>query len=59
MIGELIRDTDKTILIISNDPMVMAACNRVALMHNGQLRATGEYRELLSQGVLEDCIDPS
>jgi ABC-type bacteriocin/lantibiotic exporter with double-glycine peptidase domain len=59
ILRKLIEHQDKTVLIVSNDPMVMGACNRVFLMDGGAIRAQGSFRDLLAQGVLDQCIDNS
>jgi ABC-type bacteriocin/lantibiotic exporter with double-glycine peptidase domain len=57
ILTHLIRHDDKTVIIVSNDPMVMAACHRVMVLDDGKLVTEGPYRELLAQGMLNNCID--
>jgi ABC-type bacteriocin/lantibiotic exporter with double-glycine peptidase domain len=59
ILSHLIRHDDKTVIMVSNDPMIMAACNRVMVLDDGHLTAQGPFRELLAQGVLNHCIDPN
>lgn len=36
-----------TLIVVSNDPMVMAACDRVMYMSNGQIIANGSFNEVI------------
>ncbi len=45
-----------TLVAVSNDPMVMAACDRIILMENGTVAKEGTYSELLSAGYLNKII---
>lgn len=45
-----------TLVAVSNDPMVMAACDRMILMEGGTIKAEGPYTELLAQGYLNKII---
>ncbi|OEK05543.1 xenobiotic-transporting ATPase [Roseivirga misakiensis] len=45
-----------TLLAVSNDPMVMAACDRVIVMEGGTIKAEGTFTELLSAGYLNKII---
>jgi ABC-type bacteriocin/lantibiotic exporter with double-glycine peptidase domain len=42
-----------TLIAVSNDPLIMQACNRVVVMRNGRIEADGPYQELLAQGLLD------
>ena len=59
ILSKLIQHDDKTVIIVSNDSMVMGACNRVLLLDGGTIIAQGTFRDLLSQGALNNCIDNS
>ena len=45
--------TDKknpwTLLTISNDPMVMAACDRVIVLNEGEVALQGKYQDLIDR----------
>ncbi|GAB5529179.1 MAG: ATP-binding cassette domain-containing protein [Roseivirga sp.] len=45
-----------TLVAVSNDPMVMAACDRIILMENGTVAKEGTYSELLAAGYLNKII---
>lgn len=59
IVSKLIGHKDKTVIIVSNDPMVMGACHRVLVLHEGHVSAQGTFRDLLAQGALDHCIDNS
>jgi ABC-type bacteriocin/lantibiotic exporter with double-glycine peptidase domain len=46
-----------TLLAVSNDPVIMAACDRVLVMHEGQIEAEGKFDELLKDGIITKYID--
>lgn len=45
-----------TLVAVSNDPLVMAACDRIIVMENGTIATEGTYAELLSAGYLNKII---
>lgn len=45
-----------TLVAVSNDPLVMAACDRVIVLEGGTLKAEGTYGELLTAGHLNKII---
>jgi ABC-type bacteriocin/lantibiotic exporter with double-glycine peptidase domain len=45
-----------TLLIISNDPLVMAACDRIAVMHQGWIVAHGSYQEMMQHPAFQDVV---
>ena len=53
--------TDKanpwTLLTISNDPMIMAACDRVVVLNEGEIVMDGNYRELINNPDFQDVMD--
>ena len=54
---ELVTQQDIcTVIAVSNDPMVMAACDRVVVMSKGAVAADGPFDELLAQGHLKNLI---
>lgn len=46
-----------TLLVVSNDPVVMASCDRVLVMRDGELIANGTFQELMQQGELGNYIE--
>jgi ABC-type bacteriocin/lantibiotic exporter with double-glycine peptidase domain len=53
--------TDKsnpwTLLTISNDPMIMAACDRVVVLNEGQIVMDGSYKELIKNPDFQEVVD--
>lgn len=41
-----------TLIAVSNDPLIMASCDRVLVIDEGRLVAAGPYAELLKQGTI-------
>jgi ABC-type bacteriocin/lantibiotic exporter with double-glycine peptidase domain len=50
-------DNRYTLLAVSNDPLIMAACDRVILLNNGQISEEGHFEELLKKGTINNYID--
>ena len=50
-------DNRYTLLAVSNDPLIMAACDRVILINNGQISDEGHFDELLKKGTINNYID--
>ncbi|MEM9859537.1 MAG: ATP-binding cassette domain-containing protein, partial [Bacteroidota bacterium] len=46
-----------TLLAVSNDPVIMAACDRVLLLENGQLTADDSFEELVKSGKINAIIN--
>lgn len=46
-----------TLITVSNDPLVMATCDRVIVMNNGSIEADGTFEELMKTGVLTNYIE--
>ena len=46
-----------TLVAVSNDPLVMAACDRVVLLHDGNISAEGRFDDLLKKGTINNYID--
>ena len=53
--------TDKTnpwtLLTISNDPMIMAACDRVVVLNEGIVVLDGNYKDLIKNLDFQDVVD--
>lgn len=45
-----------TLIAVSNDPLIMSACDRVIVLDSGKLKAEGAYPELLKNNVLTEFI---
>lgn len=56
LINVVTKATECTLVAVSNDPMVMAACDRIIVMENGTIAAEGTYADLLSAGYLNKII---
>ncbi|MBL7833172.1 MAG: ATP-binding cassette domain-containing protein [Cyclobacteriaceae bacterium] len=46
-----------TLVAVSNDPLVMAASDRVIIMDKGQIIETGSYETLYKNGVIQKYIE--
>jgi ABC-type bacteriocin/lantibiotic exporter with double-glycine peptidase domain len=46
----------RTIIYVSNDPLIMSACDRVVLLHEGKVKATGSMDQLMD-GRINDLIE--
>ncbi|MCU0468984.1 MAG: ATP-binding cassette domain-containing protein [Arcicella sp.] len=53
--------TDKnnpwTLLTISNDPMIMAACDRVIVLNEGKITLEGKYQDLIKNPLFQEAVD--
>lgn len=49
-------ERDWTLLAISSDPMVLKACQRVAVLKEGRVWKEGSYQELEKTGVLKELL---
>ncbi len=47
----------RTIIYVSNDPLVMSACDKVVQLADGRVKAVGTMDELIEKGTLKDLID--
>lgn len=53
----LIReDRTWTLLVISNDPIIMRACGNIIIMDRGKIKSEGTFEDLLKKGELYDFI---
>lgn len=58
LIEYLVRSENRwTLIIVSNDPLVMASCNRVLVLANGRVEADGKFDELMQKGILGNYIE--
>lgn len=46
-----------TLLAVSNDPVIMSACDRVAVLANGKIVADGNFEDLMKQGAVQNYLD--
>lgn len=46
-----------TLIVVSNDPLVMASCDRVLILKDGNIFANGKFTDLMQQGLLENNIE--
>lgn len=46
-----------TLLTVSNDPLVMASCDRVIIIDEGRIVAEDSYRSLLKQGLINQYFE--
>ncbi len=45
-----------TLIVVSNDPLIMAACDRVILMDEGRVKRDDSFNNLMKEGVLNNII---
>jgi ABC-type multidrug transport system fused ATPase/permease subunit len=51
----LIReDRTWTLLVISNDPLIMSACENIIVLEDGKIKNEGTFEALLKNGELYD-----
>lgn len=50
-------ESNWTLIAVSNDPLVMAACDRVIVLDNGTVAADGTYSTLLKRGVISQYFE--
>jgi ABC-type bacteriocin/lantibiotic exporter with double-glycine peptidase domain len=46
-----------TVVAVSNDPLIMAACDRVLVLNDGVIEAQGKFDELLKDGLITRYLD--
>ncbi len=46
-----------TLMAVSNDPLIMAACDKVILMENGRVKSKGPFEELVKSEELNNIIN--
>lgn len=50
------RENRWSLIAVSNDPLIMEACDKVIVMNKGSIQAEGSYSQLLNDGVLTEFI---
>jgi len=56
MVNEVTHNRQWTMLAVSNDPMIMEACDKVILMENGYVREFDSFESLETQGKLDHIL---
>lgn len=51
------KENPWTLIVVSNDPIIMASCDRVVLMKNGTIKSQGTFENLLKTEDLKDIIN--
>ena len=51
------REHPWTLVVVSNDPVIMAACDRVVLLEEGLVKAEGQFEDLVKAGALNNIIN--
>jgi ABC-type bacteriocin/lantibiotic exporter with double-glycine peptidase domain len=46
-----------TLVAVSNDPLIMAACDRIVILDDGAIQAEGKFDALMKEGVIDKYID--
>jgi ABC-type bacteriocin/lantibiotic exporter with double-glycine peptidase domain len=52
-----LHDTKRTIIYVSNDPLVMSACDQVIILAEGSVQAMAPFNQLLASQQLKELID--
>ena len=50
------KDNAWTLMAVSNDPIIMAACDSVVLIEEGGIKAVGPYEQLLKDQLIKNFI---
>jgi len=51
------RKNHWTLLAVSNDPLIMAACDKVIVMNEGKIEGVGKFDQLMKDGLITKYID--
>lgn len=51
------RKNHWTLLAVSNDPLIMAACDRVIVLNEGKIEGMGKFDELMKDGIITKYVD--
>jgi len=57
MLIELLTNKEKhwTLVVVSNDPLIMASCDKVLFLEKGEAKALGSFNDLIKQeDILKD-----
>lgn len=46
-----------TLIVVSKDPLIMEACDRVVLMEEGSIKHEGSFQELVKSGALDKIVN--
>lgn len=46
-----------TMIAVSNDPLVMASCDKVVVLKDGVKLGEGPFQEMMKRNLLNECID--
>ncbi len=46
-----------TLIAVSNDPLIMASCDRVIVLNDGKIEVTGRFDELMKAGRIDNYLD--
>jgi ABC-type bacteriocin/lantibiotic exporter with double-glycine peptidase domain len=58
LIEQLVSKEKKwTFIVVSNDPLVMASCDRVVVLRDGSVLAEGKFDVLMQEGLLGNYIE--
>lgn len=49
-------DKNWTLWVVSNDPLIMSACDEVVLLNQGGIQRKAPYNDLLKEGLLNEII---
>ncbi len=50
------KENNWTLIVVSNDPLIMAACDRVVLLEKGEVKRQDTFDNLMKEGLLNEII---
>ena len=51
------KENNWTLMVVSNDPVIMAACDRVIIMEDGAIKSEGPFEDLVKSDELKNIIN--
>lgn len=51
------HDNAWTMIAVSNDPLIMASCDKVVVLKDGVKIGEGTFQEMMKRNLLNECID--
>jgi ABC-type bacteriocin/lantibiotic exporter with double-glycine peptidase domain len=57
MLQTLNANNNRTIIYVSNDPLIMSACDRVLVLENGRMKTEGTMEQLMKNNDLKELLN--
>ncbi len=51
------KDNHWTLIAVSNDPLIMASCDKVIVLNEGKVESIGKFDELMKSGKIDNYLD--